>query len=213
MTTERINLDRIITREVTTTSGGGLALRYATRQSNGDPGDGEYRRVSSTTLLIGGTDSDGVSIPDAISPMSILIHGYTGFSSTGFDDLFDATEIVSFTKQVAGHWQLVTSTFAFITEPDGLNPITVTLGSSTETTETVEYWARREDFPAADFTSSTDTSRITVLDSRYVVRSSPVWKTTEFFTDEDGNRRRIDGISQLGRRKYLELFARRIGVA
>ena len=212
MTTERIKLDRVITRtELDDTTAGALNLRYATSIDSGEPTNaGEYRYVSFQNYHFAATDSDGVMIPDGTTIQAASVIGYAAFSFSQFTDSIDASEIVSFTKLASGVWELVIQFDTFL-EPDGEIDVTLDVGAaSTETT--IEYWARREDFPAGDFTSATDTSRITVLDSRYVVRSSPVWKTTEFFTDEDGNMRRIDGISQIGRNKYLELFARRIGV-
>ena len=217
MTTERIKLDRVITRIVLDeTTAGALNLRYADGLDAGEPTQaGQYRYVTFQNYHFAATDSDGVMIPDGttIEGASVTSFGTFGFSPQ--TDSIDASEIVSFTKLANGVWELVIQFDTFL-EPNTASDIDVTLDVGSDATETtIEYWARREDFPAGDFVTAgrEGIGPINVTDARYIVRPSESWTTDAEFTDEQGNRRTVEGVSQLGRGEYLELLARRIGVA
>ena len=81
-------------------------------------------------------------------------------------------------------------------------------------TETaVKLWAARRDFSASDFLRSTDAGLINVENSRYLVRAEswPDVEAGDIFQDEDDHARTIQGVSETGRDRYLELLARRVG--
>ena len=81
-----------------------------------------------------------------------------------------------------------------------------------EVSVTHQFWARRNDFNARDFVQSGQAGLVTINDSVYVVRHNPIWAAGVSFTDEEGNGRTIQGVSQYsGRADYLELLARRVG--
>ena len=80
-----------------------------------------------------------------------------------------------------------------------------------ETTESV--WAARMDFRAGDFVDTSVGGLVSVADSRYVVRDAgDGWAVDDTFTDEDGARRTVRGVSVQGR-GYLELLCRRVSAA
>ena len=61
------------------------------------------------------------------------------------------------------------------------------------------YWARCNDFAAGDFVSSGNAGLVTVADSRYVVRRDPYWVEGVRFTDETGDTRTVQGVSEFRR--------------
>ena len=74
---------------------------------------------------------------------------------------------------------------------------------------TVNVWAGRQDFTAEDQLRAAPVV-VAVTDSRYYVRAGS-WAVGDEFIDEDGVRRTVQGISVIGRGRFLELLARRIG--
>ena len=76
----------------------------------------------------------------------------------------------------------------------------------------VKVWHRRTDFTAADFVKTAEAGLVTVKDTKLLVRASTgPWTEGDAITDDEGRGRRIDGVSQVGRGRYIELLARRIG--
>ena len=73
-------------------------------------------------------------------------------------------------------------------------------------TTTHKVWAARRDSPAGDDIKPT----AVVQHAAYIVRVGTAWKAGDRFTDEDGNRRQVDGVARLGR-GHLELLAKRVG--
>ena len=78
-------------------------------------------------------------------------------------------------------------------------------------TTTHKVWAARRDSPVGDDLKYNNGLTVAVLESVYVVRAGvAVWKVGDRFTDEEGSRRTVEGIAQLGR-SHLELHAKRVG--
>ena len=76
---------------------------------------------------------------------------------------------------------------------------------------TVSVWCARRDPTARDYVTAGDRGVITIMDSFFTVRAeSGPWREGQTFTDDEGKRRRVQGVSQIGR-AYLELLARAIG--
>ena len=77
---------------------------------------------------------------------------------------------------------------------------------------TVRLWAARRDFAARDFIQVTTGGLITIMDSRYIIRSEswPDAAPADTFTDDDGAMRTVQGVSQVLGGRYLELLARRV---
>ncbi len=75
-----------------------------------------------------------------------------------------------------------------------------------------DVWAARLDFRSGDFVRAGTSGLVTVQDSRYIVRaSSGPWKEGDGLVDDEGIQRRVQGVSRIGRGRYLELLARRVG--
>ena len=74
-------------------------------------------------------------------------------------------------------------------------------------------WATRRDFSARDFVEAGNLGLITVSDSRFIVRAlGPPWSEGDQFTDDEGFRRTVRGVSNHGDRgRYLEVLGRRLG--
>lgn len=73
-------------------------------------------------------------------------------------------------------------------------------------------WAARRDYAGRDFLRSSGPGGIVTLDDRaYTIRQSswPDVATTDTFTDDDGNRRTVQSVAEVGGRgRYFELLAR-----
>ena len=76
----------------------------------------------------------------------------------------------------------------------------------------VNVWHRRTDFEARDFVQTTDAGLVTVKDTRLLVRASTgPWVEGDVITDDRGETRTIEGVSEVGTRgRYLESLARLI---
>ena len=74
-------------------------------------------------------------------------------------------------------------------------------------------WAARRDFSARDFIQVGNVGLVTVADSRFIVRDlGPPWSEGDQFTDDEGFRRTVRGVSNHGERgRYLEVLGRRLG--
>ena len=75
-------------------------------------------------------------------------------------------------------------------------------------TTTHKVWASRRDRSVGADLKYNNGLTVAVLESVYVVRVGTSWKVGDVFTDEEGSRRVVEGISQLGR-GHLELLAKR----
>ena len=85
--------------------------------------------------------------------------------------------------------------------------------NSTGTSErVVNVWHRRTDLEARDFVQTTDAGLVTVKDTRLLVRASTgPWVEGDVITDDRGETRTIEGVSEVGTRGlYLESLARLI---
>ena len=78
-------------------------------------------------------------------------------------------------------------------------------------TTTVSYFARREDFDAGDFLRVDDNATVVITDVKFTVRWDTAWREGVEFIDDYGERRRIVGVSEIGRRRYQQLLARAVG--
>ena len=79
-------------------------------------------------------------------------------------------------------------------------------------TTTHKVWAARRD-PAAGDDVKGDSSPgglVVVSEASYIVRVGTDWQVGDRFTDEDGNRRQVDGIAKVGR-SHLECLVKRVG--
>ena len=84
---------------------------------------------------------------------------------------------------------------------------------STGTSErVVNVWHRRTDFEARDFAQTTDAGLVTVKDTRLLVRApTGPWVEGDVITDDRGETRTIERVSEVGTRgRYLESLARLI---
>ena len=64
------------------------------------------------------------------------------------------------------------------------------------------------DFTAEDFIQATDRSLLITKDVRFTVRPDDVWQEGSYFTDDLGVRRRVEGVSQVGRSRFIEVLGR-----
>ena len=205
MTTRDIVLDRIISRVDTrqVPADATATFRYDERGTIGNPGRWFWDDNNSRLSLTISTDADGQTIPDDLNPATIRIQGV------------DYT-VTSVTRPFGGALSLVlsgdTSALAAISQNLG----TVEFLGETTMTETfdVTIWARRRDFVGRDLVELTGAGPLTIQDSRFDVSRAGLaeWAINDTFTDDEGEMRRVVGISELGGRgRFLELLARRVG--
>ena len=75
----------------------------------------------------------------------------------------------------------------------------------TYTTEKV--WASKRDIRSAD--ENFAAGRVAVGDSVFIIRYSPGWKVDDVFLDDEGHHRKVMALTEIGRREFIELTARR----
>ena len=182
----------------------GLELRYDDRVfAETTPGPGQHNFRSALVLWLGATDADGVSIPTGLQPVAMTIGAV---DTLGVYRVFEYAPVIfvdlgtywSATSMPGNSFSTSVSEIAIVlvTTPPAPRPV----------------WATRRDFPTADFITAGAAGPLIVGDVRYLVRDEdPAWNVGDEFTDEDGLRRTVRGISKIGRGRYLELLARRVG--
>ena len=202
-------LDRVIQREVSTEVEVPATTTYAydaPELMSGRIDDGEWRRDSDTELGIGLNDSNGLSFPDLTLPTNGVEVAWDGATATilnvtGMEILRDP-----FTFAPLG----ILLTF------DGTLPaagtaltIMVPSGGTQTVTRTAmrNEWAQRRDYRARDFLTVSETGGlITITATRFIVRAEgPEWSTGDTFTDDKGETQTVQGIGEIGRKRWLEL--------
>ena len=217
MTTRELapNLDRQITREVTTTGMAPALMSYTWGTEftgSGRPPNERWRRDSDTQLSLALATTSGGAFPtDLVAPIAGVSVSWDG----GAASTLGITAIDVIRDQLSFVPLGVTLTF------DGDLPASGTIlelgipgGGQMEVTITTEVkiWAHRRDFTGRDFTQVQQGGLITIRDTRYVVRAeSGPWAAGDTFTDEDGVTLNVQGVQQIGR-SYLELLARSGGL-
>ena len=204
-------LDRVIRREVTTTVEVPGTIGYVfnaeyTGGGNDNLDDGTWTRDSDTELSIGLNDSNGLPFPlDLTLPVGGVEVAWDGGAVSTLG-------ITTFLEVRTGFQQTVTAlrlTF------DGPLPaagtaltITVESGGTQTVTRTAmrNEWAQRRDYRGRDFLGVSETGGlITVTATRFIVREGPAWSTGDTFTDDKGERQTVQGIGEIGRKRWLEL--------
>ena len=70
-------------------------------------------------------------------------------------------------------------------------------------------WAARRDFTARDTVETGQPfSQISLSYARFIVRAGVSLMLGSDFTDDDGNQRRIEGVSKIGRGQFIEILGR-----
>ena len=195
MTTRNLPpLDRLIEREVTTSG----AVQSASHTfAHG------ATTISGQTLTLPLTDEDGATVtPPAVGAV-LNLDGRNSFNSP-------ASAMITVAALTVDTEIEITFTGSIGTIASGRS-LTVGYMVQPEVISTVKVWAGRRDFPAGDFVDSTTSGLVNINDSRYIVRAeSGPWAAGDRLTDDDGNARTVQGVSQLDRR-FLEILARRTG--
>lgn len=206
--TQDVRLDRIITRQEIPDGMGTVTLTYD-GEVVGSITAGTYRRVSDTELQIAHEGANGVNIPTGTSPQGVVLTGghYDIYGAyRPFTLEYQAADIAAFARVNSRYWMLTLQGGAVLWDvPSALMGVALTSGA---TEVTVEYWARREDFSAEDFIHATDRSVLVTKDVRFTVRPHAAWQEGSYFTDDLGVRRRVEGVSQLGRSRFIEVLGR-----
>ena len=201
MTTPQLPpLDRLITRQVTI-MGAPADLGSFTWAAK-SPSTGWH--ISSGRLVVPKEASDG-TVTDLAGVSTVTIAGetYTVNLVESQSATFGRPAAWRFTFEEAGAGAAIDMITGALTASFH--------GAASIATVDRKIWAGRRDFPAGDFVDSTTAGLVNIHDSRYIVRTeSGQWKAGDTFTDESGDTRRIEGVSEIGRR-YLEILARRTG--
>lgn len=213
-------LDRLITstREVTrivvipAVPGGGTTT-YRYRHSSSPTTSGSLTPTATGMQMVA-TDEDGTTVPDSTFAVGVAFmadwprpdggtYTVTGFQKLSRTFLIDLQE-----GNVFGDANIGLPILLTVVAGD-------TSARTEEVTEEVTetYWAERRDFPAADVLETREAGGLVgVTDARYIVRAEIApWSTGDTFTDEDGASRTVRGVSEVGRGRYVELLARRVG--
>ena len=202
-------LDRPLTRteEREVTAPATSVYRWALRDSS--PRTGEWIQESDTVLQVGLSASEGGVFPyDLPVPALDTQIAVDGGAAVTLD-------LLTVTVNRTPFFTPLNLSLAFNGNVPGAGmalTLTVPTGGLTTLTvlEEVTIWAQRRDFGARDFVSAGDRGVITIMDTRFIVRSESTWDEGDTFTDDDGKTRRVQGVVQIGRSHY-ELLARAIG--
>ena len=77
---------------------------------------------------------------------------------------------------------------------------------------TVGVWAARRDFRPRDFLQRSPSGLVEIEDTRIYVRAdSGPWDAGDRIVDDEGVTRTVRGVSDIGRGRYVELLARKVG--
>ena len=188
-------LDRLITLTVQkTVATPGQTFRYATRETF-LPGTGEWNYVGNLTLDIGRTDSDGAMLPANIPDGTAITVAWGGYSL--------ATTADGFSGSNPNRKRLTLADIFDTSQATGELMLTIGGGSETTAVET-PVWAARRDFTGRD--TLEPGGLLAITRSRFIVRAGVSLVIGDIFTDDDGNRRTIQGIAEIGRGRYLEIL-------
>ena len=206
-------LDRIIRLHPDEVAPVGDSYRYADRQiyDTAVGGDGRYfLETDGTRLVLNTTDADGADLPDFevadVLSLSWANNGYSvsvtltgvGIRGVGYggqtivpDLAFDAPANWDYSLVVAG------------------GDMTLAVGGGVgASVGPRKVWASRRDLSTVDSLLTRETRGTTVIDrSRYIIRYIAGLNIGDYFIDEDGNRRLIEGISKIGR-THLEILGK-----
>ena len=203
-------LDRLITigsRQVAPVGG---SYRYDSRVDDAKAvGSGGWYFVETdgTRLLLNPWDSDGAHLPDFdvgnvltltwagnAYAVSVTLTGVaTGGSGWGGQTF---APILAF--DVPANWD-----FALVAAA-GAMALAVGGGANVGPRK---VWARRRDLSTVDSLLTRDDRTMVIDRSRYIIRYVAGLHIGDYFTDEDGNRRIIEGIAKIGR-THLELLGK-----
>ena len=216
----RPNLDRQISREVTTTTTEDVTVTlpptvftWDTNTGQMTPADGEWYYQDETRLIVGGMASTGGEIMAGLENVEGVVVSFGGRPGATLTLVSSVAQRHPFTFQPTG--AIILTFSAPIPVPVSGDSLSVSIPGATSTTtetttttETIRIWAQRRDFSGRDFTQVQNASLITLRDTRYIVRvESGPWEPTDTFLDENGERLTVQGVSQI-QRSYLELLVR-----
>ena len=212
-------LDRLLQREVTVEVEvpGTVAYIYNELDTGGSGwvADGKWRRISDTELGIGLDDSNGVSFPrDLAIPADGVAVSWDGATPT----ILTVTALVILRTGFNFIPVGIQLTFdGELPEAGTVLTVEVDTGVPRITTVTVERptWCARRDFLGRDLlgTITEGGGLVAITDSRFIVRAEgpATWDEGDTFTDDEGVKRTVRGVAQIGRGRFLELLARKVG--
>lgn len=214
MTTARVSrapvLDRLISVMVSVPAPG-ATFRYDDERTTQRAvnGDGHWY-ISSGRLVLWPDDADDTDLPEFSVGDEITMAwddgAYVvtatltdvGFASGGFGGQTALPDL---------EWDASASPVDFTRTTEAM---AFSVGGGTAV-EPRKVWAGRRDVSVRDELLTTQNIRLIENGSVYTIRNEPPGNGVavgDTFTDDDGATRRIEGIAQMGRNRYLELLAR-----
>ena len=204
-------LDRIIVLQPGEVAPTGGSYRYDDQQvyDTAVGGDGRYfLETDGTRLVLNTTDADGADLP-AFEVGDVLTLTWAG------NDYAVSVTLTGVTTRSVGYGgQTIVPDLAFDAPANWDYSLVVAGGDMTlavgggATVGPRKVWARRRDLSTVDSLLTRETRGTTVIDrSRYIIRYIAGLNIGDYFIDEDGNRRLIEGIAKIGR-THLEILGK-----
>ena len=203
-------LDRLIKLGTGKVAPVGGSYRYADRTDDaravGDCGR-YFVETDGTGLLLNPWDSDGADLP-AFDVGNVLTLTWAGNAyavsvtltgvATGGVGWGGQTVAPYLAFDVPANWD-----FALVIAGGDM---TLAVGGGA-TVGPRKVWARRRDLSTVDSLLTRDGGTMVIDRSRYIIRYVAGLRIGDYFTDEDGNPRLIEGIAKIGR-THLELLGK-----